>query len=282
MRLLSTHPTVWQGVAVTADSLYVRDGDCFVGTECTQGPWDPNAQSGGAVLALLGHVVEDVATLTPMSLARLTVDIVRPVPVGEPLHVDTEVVREGKKIQLTELVIRAGDTVTTRARALRIRDRDVTALVGMPLSTTDDNPAASLPPPEELDGVDHVPWIAPFLKYGAELRRTWKEPIDGVHAVWCRLRIPVVEGEPVRAASRAAFPLDLANLIGVDLDPERATSINPDVTGHLCRGPVGEWMALTGHTYFAHGPGHGVSTAVMSDADGVFGVASTSQILDAR
>jgi hypothetical protein len=28
--------------------------------------------------------------------------------------------------------------------------------------------------------------------------------------------------------------------------------------------------------------GHGVSMAVMSDADGVFGVASTSQILDPR
>ena len=264
------------------NSLYVRDGDGFVGTDCTRGPWDPDAQSGGAVLALLGHVLEDVPTLTPMSLARLTVDIVRPVPVGQRLHVDAEVVREGKKIQLAELVIRVGDTVTTRARALRIRDRDVTALDGMPVSTTADNPAASLPPPEQLDGVDHVPWIAPFLKYGAELRRTWKAPINGVHAVWCRLRIPVVQDEPVRAASRAAFPLDLANLIGVDLDPTRATSINPDVTGHLARAPVGEWMALTGHTYFAHGPGHGISTAVMSDADGVFGVASTSQILDAR
>jgi hypothetical protein len=267
---------------VTAESLYVRDGDGFVGTDCTRGPWDPNSQSGGAVLALLGHVLEDVTTLTPMSLARLTVDIVRPVPVSERLHVDTEVVREGKKIQLAELVIRVGDTVTTRARALRIRDRDVTTFEGMPVSTTDHNPAAALPPPDQLDGVDHVPWIAPFLKYGAELRRTWQAPIDGVHVVWCRLRVPVVAGEPVRAASRAAFPLDLANLIGVDLNPERATSINPDVTGHLMRAPLGEWMALTGHTYFAHGPGHGISTAVMSDVDGVFGVASTSQILDPR
>ena len=41
-----------------------------------------------------------------------------------------------------------------------------------------------------------------------------------------------------------------------------------------------EWVALTGNTYYAHGVAHGVSIATMSDARGVFGVTSTSQILD--
>ena len=49
-------------------ALYVRDGDAFVGTSCTKGSWHANGQSGGAVLALLGHVLEDVQTLAPMSL----------------------------------------------------------------------------------------------------------------------------------------------------------------------------------------------------------------------
>ena len=57
-------------------------------------------------------------------------------------------------------------------------------------------------------------------------------------------------------------------------------SINPDVTGHLCRAPVGEWVALTGNTHYTHDIGHGFSMAVMSDRDGVFGVTSTSQVLD--
>lgn len=261
-------------------ALYVRDGDAFVGTRCTRGSWHDNGQSGGAVLALLGHVLEDVPTLTPMSLTRLTVDIVRPVPVGERLWIETEVLREGKKIQVVDLSVRTGDLVTTRARALRIRDRDVTALAGMPVSTSTANPSATLPPPEGLTGVDHHEGVAEFLLFGAEMRRT-VEPIDGLHAVWCRLRVPVVAGEPVRATSRAALPLDIVNLLGVTgLDRGLATSINPDVTGHLSRGPVGEWVALTGHTYYAHGTAHGVSMAQMSDADGVFGVTSTSQILD--
>jgi acyl-coenzyme A thioesterase PaaI-like protein len=230
------------------------------------------------VLALLGHVLEEVPTLTPMSLTRLSVDIVRPVPVGDRLNVATDVIREGKKIQVVELTITAGDTVTTRARALRIRDRDVGSLVGMPASTSNLNPSADLPPPEGLSGIDQLRRVPAFLEHGAELRRTL-EPIDGIHGIWCRLRVPVVAGEPTRVASRAAFPLDMVNLMGVRLDPRRASSINPDVTGHLSRGPVAEWVALTGHTYYSHDVAHGVSMATMSDAAGVFGVTSTSQIL---
>ncbi len=264
-----------------AAALYVRDGDGFVGTSRTGSAWDQATQSGGAVLALLGHVLEDVPTLVPMSLTRLTVDIVRPVPVGELLGVDTEILREGKKIQLVDLVIRAGDTVTTRARALRIRDRDLAGLTGLPVSTSAERPADWLPPPEGLTAVDLRPGVAEFLRTGAEMRRT-TEPIEGVHAVWCRLRVPVVADEPVRATSRAVLPLDIANLIGVSFDPTKATSINPDVSGHLCRVPVGEWVALTGHTHYAHEVGHGMSMAVMSDTDGIFGVTSTSQVLDPR
>jgi hypothetical protein len=262
-----------------ADALYERSDDAYVGTEATRGGWHDNGQAGGAVLALLGHVLEDVPTLTAMSLTRLTVDIVRPVPVGERLHVATEILREGKKIQVVDLTVTAGETVTTRARALRIRDRDVTALEGMPRSTTEVNPSASIPPPEGLTGVEDREGVADFLRFGAELRRTF-EPIDGIHAVWCRLRVPVVAGEPVRATSLAALPLDLVNLLGVELDPARARSINPDVTGHMSRGPVGEWVALTGNTHYSHTVAHGVSVATMSDEAGAFGVTSTSQIVD--
>jgi hypothetical protein len=261
-----------------AESLFVRDGDQYVGTSATRGGWYDNEQSGGAVLALLGHVLEDVATLSAMSLTRLTVDIVRPVPVGAPLHVATRIVREGKKIQVVDLTVVADDIETTHARALRIRDLDLTPYDGVPVSTSTANPAALLPPPERFESVEHREGVAEFLQTGAELRRT-VGPIDGMHAVWCRLRVPVVAGEPTRASSRAAVMLDLVNLLGVDLDRSQATSINPDVSGHMSRGPVGEWVALSGNTYYSPTTGHGVSTALMSDEAGVFGTTSTSQIV---
>lgn len=258
-------------------ALYLRDGDAFVGTICTKGSWHANGQSGGAVLALLGHVLEDVPTLTPMSLTRLTVDIVRPVPVGERLFVEAVVIREGKRIQVTDFTVTTSEGAHVRARALRIRDADHSG-DPLPSSTTDHDPAATLPPPEQLVGVDDRPGVPDFLRYGAEMRRT-EEPIDGVHGLWVRLRVPVVAGEPVRAASRVALPMDCVNLIGASLASFGARAINPDVSAHVFRPPVGEWTALTGNTHFAHGVGHGMSMATLSDVEGVFGVTSTSQLL---
>jgi hypothetical protein len=259
-------------------ALYVRDGDAFVGTRCTGGPWQAGSQSGGAVLALLGHVLEDVPTLVPMSLTRLTADFVRPVPVGKPLLVSPQVIREGKKLQVVDLTVTAGDADCVRARALRVRDADLTALDGMPSSTTGDDPASRLPPADDLQRVDELPRVADFLRYGAEMRRT-AEPVGGLHGVLLRLRVPVVAGEPVRATSRVALPMDFVNLIGLGLQTMRATAVNPDVSAHVLRPPLDGWVALIGDTRFGPEVGHGVSVATMSDASGVFGITSTSQIV---
>lgn len=260
-------------------ALYVRDGGGFVGTACTKGSWHDNGQSGGAVLALLGHVLEDVPTLTPMSLTRLTVDIVRPVPVGQRLLVESHVRREGKRIQVVDLVVATADAEHVVARALRLRDTDLASAAGAPASTSDENPSALLAPPQELEGVDHREGVADFLRYGAELRRT-VTPVGGRHGAWIRLRVPVVAGEAVRPTSLATLPMDCVNLIGVnDLDPRRVSAINADVSAHLTRYPRGEWVALTGNTWYSHDVGHGMSAATLSDAHGVFGTASTSQLV---
>ena len=58
-----------------APALYLPDGDGFVGTILTQGGWDPGAQNGAVVLALLGHCLEDVPTLSPMGLALSLIHI---------------------------------------------------------------------------------------------------------------------------------------------------------------------------------------------------------------
>jgi hypothetical protein len=266
----------------SADALYLREGDAFVGTGATKGSWYDNGQAGGAVLALLGHVLEDVPTLTPMTISRLTVDIVRPVPLGEPLYVDHEVLREGKRIQLVELSVRSADDVTTHARALRLRDEDIREPDGRPRSSSAINPSTRLPPPSAFNSVEDLPDVADFLIHGAELRQS-PEPIDGQHALWIRLRVPVVAGEAVRPTSLAVLPFDMVNLLGVEPgDGHAHRIINPDVSGHVTRAPVGEWVAVTGNTYFAHAVGHGMSIGVLSDAAGVYGLTSTSQLVGTR
>ena len=92
-----------------AEALYVRDGDGFVGTILTQGGWDPQGANGGTVLALLGQCLEEVPSLVPMGVSRITADLVRPVPLGRRLHVTHSILREGKKIQvvLLQLLVQA-------------------------------------------------------------------------------------------------------------------------------------------------------------------------------
>jgi hypothetical protein len=73
--------------------------------------------------------------------------------------------------------------------------------------------------------------------------------------------------------------MDCVNLIGITSRAPGVSMINADVSGHVFRLPLGEWVAMTGHTHFDHAVGHGISTATLSDRDGVFGVTSTSQIV---
>ena len=47
-------------------SLFTRDGERFVPTQLTRGPWDPNAMHGGAPSALMAHVLR-----APRSRARV-------------------------------------------------------------------------------------------------------------------------------------------------------------------------------------------------------------------
>jgi hypothetical protein len=262
-------------------SLYRRQGGGYVATSATESTWSRQQIAGGAVLALFGHVLEDVPTPVDMCLSRLTADLFRAVPVGEVLEVSSTVVRAGRRIQVVEMILSVGDKEFARARALRLRDEDVREAPGLPDSTTRVDPAAVLLLPDDprvirVEGRDGVPR---FLQEGAELRRSPRQD-GGPQGIFLRLRCPVIAGEPVRPTSRVALAMDFANVIGVfNFNPKQVSTINPDVSAHLARQPVGEWITLTGDTYFAHEVGRGMSVAYMSDEHGVFGVASTCQLV---
>ena len=62
------------------DALFQPDGEQVVPTEFARGPWTPDALHGGPVAALLARAVESVPTDEPMHVTRLTVELLRPVP----------------------------------------------------------------------------------------------------------------------------------------------------------------------------------------------------------
>jgi hypothetical protein len=259
--------------------MYVRDGDEYVATTLTRGGWDRDIANGGTVLALIGHCLDEVATLVPMTLSRFTADIHRPVPVGKRLHVVSSVLREGKKIQIVELRLVTGDLELVRVSALRIRDDTVAE--GLLTSTSDARPADALVAPELSMPIGAVTPQMPGFLEAVDMRRA---ATNGGNATgtWVRLTAPVVAGSPISPSSRLAAVFDFANLVGMTQHPGTVTMINPDVNAHVLRSPVGEWIAITGETRFNTTIGRGVSVATFSDSLGVFAFGTVSQILQMR
>jgi hypothetical protein len=214
-----------------------------------------------------------------MTLSRLTADLHRPVPIGQRLHVVPTVVREGKKLQIVQLLLVAGDVEHVRVTALRLRD-DVVG-EGMLADTTEARPGDALVPPDEARHISELTIEMPGFLRAVDMRRA--RSVDGTHVgAWLRLQAPVVAGSPISRSARMAATFDFANLIGMDGHPAAVSMINPDITAHVLRPPTGEWTAITGDTRFNPALGRGLSSATLSDADGVFAVASTSQLVQPR
>lgn len=261
-------------------ALFVRDGDdTFVATKLTQGGWDPGAANGGTVLALVGQWLDAVPSLVPMIVSRFTADLVRPVPIGRRLQLSHTVVREGKKIQVVELLLTVDGVEHVRASALRLRDADLSGQPDVPPSTTDSRPADVLTPIEESPRLGDPDTVG-FLN-AVDLRKA--PTADGrSFGYWVKLDAAVVEGEPVLPTARLTFGFDFGNLVGVTWQSTAVTMINPDVSAHVLRPPRGEWLAIVGDTRFNPAMGRGITDSQLSDLEGLYAVTSMCQVVQLR
>ena len=262
-----------------ARAMFVRDGDGFIGTTLTQGGWDRRHMNGSAVLALLGHCLDDVPTLVPMVLARFTADLARPLPIGPRLHVVPEVVREGKKLQLVQLRIVVDDVEHAWASALRLRVDDLSSTPGLPESSATAPTADELLTPRaELASMREGNRDLPGFLQAIDL---WRAPRrDGKGSgFWARLDTPVVAGEPQRSSAFLTYAFDLANVMGIENPMANVTMINPDVTAHVLRPPVDEWVAVTGDTFVEPAMGRSMTVATYSDSRGMYAQGSLSQLV---
>ena len=262
-----------------APCLFVPEGDRFLPTDHTRGPWDRNAQHGGPPAALLAHCLDHVDAPQPMQIARLTVELLRPVPV-EPLRVETRVLRAGRKVQLAGASLWAGDTEVARATALRIRRADVPLPSGL---------ASESPPPPPASGAASLPpWhdtihYTSFHHDGVEhrfVRGSFAEP--GPATDWIRLRVPLLAGEPITPLARVVTAADFGNGVSWVLSREDGyLFINPDLTLYLHRLPVGDWVCLESATY-PERSGIGLAESRLWDEHGPLGRSLQTLLLEKR
>jgi acyl-coenzyme A thioesterase PaaI-like protein len=97
------------------DAIYRVDGNRVETSPNSAGPWDASMQHGSAPAALVTWAAEAIPTAAPMQIVRVTLDLMRPVPVA-PLTYETEVLREGRKIQLCAVRLLASDVVVGAPR----------------------------------------------------------------------------------------------------------------------------------------------------------------------
>jgi len=265
------------------DALFHADGADVVPTEMARGPWTPDALHGGPVAALLARAVESVPTDEPSHVARLTVELLRPVPL-DSLSVSVSVSRPGRKVQLIDARISSRDRDVAWGRALRIR-------LQPPDSPAESSPAtgpvpgAHGAPPGPGDGYRTPAPIGDYRAFhnaGAELQYV-AGAFDrlGPATVWVRLAVPVVPGETPTPLQRVMAAADFGNGVSAELDFAHHVFINPDLTVYLHRPAVGEWVCLDASTTIGI-PGVAVAQSALWDARGPIGRSLQSLLVEPR
>lgn len=269
-----------------SEAFFEPDGDGFVATELTRGPWDPDAQHAGPPAALVARAIEGLPADEPRQVGRITYEVMRPVPIG-PVRVEAEVVRPGRRVELAEATLSDERGEVIRARAWRLREGDVD-LSGASRWESEGGAAVlrrDEAPPGPADGreVDFFPTEQSVGYHTAmEYRFTEGEFVrPGPATAWLRMRHPLVPGEAATPLQRVAIAADSGNGISSPLDFRRFLFINVDLTIHLGRPPVGEWICLDSTT-IPDPTGIGITDTALYDERGALGRAAQTLLVAER
>lgn len=265
-----------------AESFFTRedraDGDWFVPTDLARGPWDPQSCHAGPPAGLIARALEHA--VPHQQLVRLSIELVRPIPMAG--------------FTITTTVLRAGRTATT-ARAELI---DAAGTVRAYASATHLAPAAEPPgrtgSVTELGARPELPTLAesspgpfPFTEIphgrsgfidAVEVRYPPEDgPAPGPTTVWMRC-IELLADESTSPFSRICPLADCGNAFSRQSEPWQVSFVNADLTVHLHREPVGEWLGSQSVSSWQPS-GVAIADALLFDEQGAVGRAVQSIVL---
>jgi hypothetical protein len=224
----------------------------------------------------LGREIERVEGGEEFQVARVTLEILRPVPIG-PVQVKAEVVRPGRSVQMIEATLSGEAGELMKARAWRIR----TAEISIPADVETTPPA----PPGPGDG--HEPeFFSTGQDVGYHTAMEWRSVDGGFHepgpaTVWMRMGCRLVAGEDPTPLQRTLVAADVGNGISWVLPWRSHVFINVDLSVYLERLPEGEWVCVDAVT-LPQRNGIGVAESVLSDERGRIGRAAQALLISER
>jgi hypothetical protein len=262
-------------VTEIAEAFYLPLGEGrFQPTKATESPWDSDSQHGGPPSALLAHLASTTAD-PGQRAARISVDFLGAIPRRE-LTVEVAQIRPGRRISLAEARMSVDGRAVAVARVWFL--------------ATGPTPPASTPavlPPPRPDGDEASAVFLPHLTdwgYGQALdwRYTAGSPDrPGPAAVWTRVRLPLLAGQPISPLARVLVAADAANGLSAELPLAHWLSIPPGMATTLLREPAGEWVHLDCRTQLAE-DGLGLCSGVLSDERGAVGEVSQPLLVRER
>src|SRR5689334_4663285 len=129
------------------DAVFVNDGPRFLPGRHAIGPWAPDKLHGGPVLGLIARALQHALPDPALSLARLSVDMFRPVQAA-PLELAVETVRQGSRLALLRATVSGEGGAYAQGTGLFLRSESSTpapALRGDAPSAEPAAPAGDLP-----------------------------------------------------------------------------------------------------------------------------------------
>lgn len=258
-------------------AVYLRDGDLLIPTALSRGPWSAEAQHGGAPAALLSGLAEQAVDDPELMLSRLTMELVRPVPVA-PLSVAVSQ-GKGQSVRRVELTLSHDGKPVARALALFLRQAPLEGFEPEPVQPS------PLPAPDQCRQPFRVPGMArvtSFYETAMEIRvagGSIGEP--GPASAWFRFDRPLLEGLPLSGFMRAAAASDFGNGLSWILPVEDYTFVNTDLTVYLHRNPVTEWVGVDS-VMTVEQNGIGLVRSSLYDEQGAIGIAQQNLFVRAR
>jgi hypothetical protein len=267
------HPHMTQRAA---DALFMRSGDLFVPTVAALGPWSSQALHGGAVAALLASRL----TVPDRTLARLTVELLAPVPLA-PLDLSVGESSGGFRVKRQEAALSHNGRVVAIGRSLTVRRAELDL---PPASLEHSSPfdPAEAPPLDHprSEAADAVGW--PYFDSLAAAVKVVSRAEGAGWRQWARLLLPVVDGTEVTWVETAVVAADFAQFAaGARLPYRDWTFLNSELTVHLAREPASPWVGI--HCDAVVQPtGTGFNVAEIYDSLGRFGRSASTIVVDRR
>jgi hypothetical protein len=256
------------------DAIYRVDGNHVVTSPHAAGPWNETMQHGSAPSALVTWLAEQMPTAGPMHVTRVTIDLLRPVPVA-PLTFETEILREGRKIQLVGVRLSSNGTVVVNATVLKVR------VEAQPLPSDIRDTPVTVPLPDH-EGLKEPRDHSSSFVSGVTIRIVRGGFLTlGPGAIWYRANRSIIEGQPISQVMRAVIAADFSNGSSSVLSFKDWTFLNADLSVSLARPPVGDWILLDSESWI--GPdGTGLAASKLADVNGYFGRAVQSLVIEKR